>query len=275
MLQPYQYTKWDASGNTTLFFQKGLNLPKAKIIKAQSERELCAEQTAFVSAEDHSLQMAGGELCVNATRSFGAYLAREAWRKGIREEKQKFTVNISGWFRPVEVSVKGGEGPEWTVVLTLKMRFCGVENFGKEGLILRLPGIRHMVVDEGLAGNIEDNCTDIKARVREMVQEYKLYEEPAGGVIWARKVGKMWRIRPVIYVKALDTVYEEQACGSGSMALAMARWYYDDGMEQIIQQPSGEKIKVNLFYSKVVKGLKMRIRITGPVRLVSEGTWYA
>lgn len=275
MLQAYTYTKWDACGNTTLFFEKGTDISSAKIVRAQSQRELCAEQTAFVSAKDLTMRMAGGELCVNATRSFGAYLAHKAYQQGVREEKQKFTVNVSGWFRPVELTVKGGEGPEWNVLLTMKQRFCGVENLGRNGLILRIPGIRMQVIDEALAGRVEDTCTDIKARAMELIRERNMDEEPACGVVWCRKVDKIWHIRPVIYVKALDTLYEEQACGSASVAVALARWYYRENMEQIVQQPSGERLKVNLYFSKINNGPRMRIRVTGPVRLVSEGTWYA
>ena len=131
------------------------------------------------------------------------------------------------------------------------------------------------VIDEALAGRVEDTCTDIKARAMELIRERNMDEEPACGVVWCRKVDKIWHIRPVIYVKALDTLYEEQACGSASVAVALARWYYRENMEQIVQQPSGERLKVNLYFSKISNGPRMRIRITGPVRLVSEGTWYA
>ena len=76
-------------------------------------------------------------------------------------------------------------------------------------------------------------------------------------------------IRPLVYVRALDTLYAEGACGSGSLALAiaLARTGKESPSPYTIVQPSGGSLKVRLE--------KCSATVSGEVRLVCTGSWYA
>ncbi len=71
-------------------------------------------------------------------------------------------------------------------------------------------------------------------------------EEKAVGIILLENENGKIKINPIIWVKTVDTLYYETACGSGSLATAIYK-KYAEGIEKIdILQPSGYSININL-----------------------------
>ena len=70
--------------------------------------------------------------------------------------------------------------------------------------------------------------------------------EKALGIILLEKEKSKTKINPIIWVKTIDTLYYETACGSGSLATAIYKNYIE-GIENLeIMQPSGYSININL-----------------------------
>lgn len=84
-MRSIEFSKWDPSGNTTLFFPQDTPGNHAALAhEALRLQKLGGEQAGFIDTQNGSLIMAGGEFCVNATRCFGALLDLSAQRQGIR-----------------------------------------------------------------------------------------------------------------------------------------------------------------------------------------------
>ena len=103
-MQRLTFSKWDPSGNLTLFLPAdlpaGLSGRRPDIARFAMEPDaLNAEQAGFVDVGKLSLQMAGNEFCVNATRSFGALVALATAREQGQESAPldtAFNVTVSG-----------------------------------------------------------------------------------------------------------------------------------------------------------------------------------
>ncbi|MBO4683912.1 MAG: hypothetical protein J5600_01135, partial [Desulfovibrio sp.] len=114
-MQCLSFSKWDPSGNLTIFLPAdlpaGLAGRRPDIARfAMGPDALNAEQAGFTDVGNLSMQMAGNEFCVNATRSFGALAALAQARAEGCEAKAldtAFDVKVSGWPSPVRVAVSG------------------------------------------------------------------------------------------------------------------------------------------------------------------------
>ena len=256
-MQKYAFSKWNACGNTTLFFEK--ELPGALVRKALAAGQLDYEQAGCVYPAEKRMRMAGGEFCVNATRSFGAYLAMCE-----HSRKAEYTVEVSGWPGSVHLLIEQGEEGVWEVAAHLQLAGCEMEDT-KLGPIVHLPGISHLLLPEEGAQEGDSK------KARRLMAEYGLDKRDACGVVWYERRGdtSVLAIRPLVYVRALDTLYAEGACGSGSLALALALARGESAARSSfgIAQPSGGVLQVGLEEG--------RATVSGEVRLVCTGEWYA
>ena len=254
-MQKYAFSKWNACGNTTLFFERELS--GELVCRALEAGQLDCEQAGYVWPKECRMRMAGGEFCVNATRSFGAYLARIE-----QAASKKYTVSVSGWPSSVHLTVEKKEEGVWEVSACLQLPECVIEDVGV-GPVVHLPGISHLLLP------FEETWES--KRARELMAEFGLDKKDACGVVWYGKNSGTsdLTIRPLVYVRALDTLYAEGACGSGSLALsiALARAGKEAASSFNIVQPSGGSLHVGLE--------KGGATVSGEVRLVCEGEWYA
>ncbi len=124
-MRSIQFSKWDPSGNTTLFFPQDTPGNHAALAHgALLQQKLGGEQAGFVDTQNGSLIMAGGEFCVNATRCFGALLDLCALRQGIHfspSSPRAYLVRVSGWPDSIPLRVTGSL-PSWQVEATLRFR---------------------------------------------------------------------------------------------------------------------------------------------------------
>lgn len=259
----WSYSKWDPSGNTTLFFAREEKVPRGIIRRALEPSGLCAEQAGFADLAARTLDMAGGEFCVNAARSFGACLASALDPEG-GENALSLEARVSGWPGPVVLEVRGKK-PLWSVTAKLSLPDCPQEDLAG-GRLVRLPGISHLLLSEERFPMPADK----KAAAMRLLAETGLSEEPAAGIVWWRRGRHGLQIWPVVFVRDLETLYEETACGSGTLALALARHVASGEDEFSVRQPGGDSLSVRFLREKGLCAL-----VGGSVRLVSEGIWYA
>lgn len=216
-----------ASGNPTALVHGQVDKAQAIKILAEDPR---VEQVGFLSGDEktgYRLDMAGGEFCGNATRS-----AVFEFAKGKPCEME---ISVSGCDSPI----RGGVNEDGTVWAEMP------EMLGKEELpggitLVRLPGITHAVLGSDDTESFEAILETIKNIEKNV---------PAIGIIGVKN-GKMY---PVVWVRSIDTLCRETACGSGITAAAYA---FDSSLK--LMQPWGEYLTAELQNGKVT--------LTGPVQ---------
>ncbi|MFO7748798.1 MAG: hypothetical protein R6V54_01760 [Desulfobacteraceae bacterium] len=192
------------------------------------------EQVGFYR-EDCSLprlEMAGGEFCGNAARSFACLL------KELNPGKDGFQFHISGFAPPVTAEVtRTGTGK-----FACSAGFKGLDAEKREG---RLDGKPVTIVDLGGIVHIMVKETDFPVNGNGAAGEMLAIKNRLGidgsavGVVWLREEMEKLYMRPVVWVRDINTCLEESSCGSGTIAVAAA-------LEKNVSvvQPSGEPIDV-------------------------------
>lgn len=270
----YAFEKWSASGNTTLFFEKPL--ASSLVARALSFDCLGAEQAAFAADADLRMDMAGGEFCVNATRSFGARLLHASG-----EREAMYRVQVSGWPTPVDLLARRIGPSRHHVAAGLALPYPKIVHSGVERLV-RLEGITHLLVPQRAARPLPHADEPFLERARDIMRDRRMDQDPACGIIWYRErpmAGQSagwlgFEMLPVVYVAGLDTLHAERACGSGALALSLAL-AAEGGRNFSILQPSGEELDVSIEPS-VEQGQTGMVTATvsGEVHLVAAGRWF-
>lgn len=220
------------------------------------------EQVGFIKlGENPRLLMAGGEFCGNATRST-AWLALEG-------KPGTINIQVSGVEKRLKAGVtKDGEAFSQMPIFS---DFSKVKSDPRnpENSIVEMEGITHLVTfdTKQIEGLSEE---EIKNKSIQMLKSRGLDQEPAAGVIYAKDTGNEWKIDPVVYVRAIDTLFYETACGSGTTALGLvlALKNKKSVKEILILQPSGLPIKISVEYTKEGFG---KAQIQGPIEVMATG----
>lgn len=269
------FSKWSPSGNTTLLFPA-----EAVPVAAQADvacqalqcQVLEGEQAGFHDLKARRLRMSGGEFCVNATRALGALLAsgepavaRELDMDGrpvtpaARDEYQ-YDVQVSGWQTPVHLRVRG-RMPVWQVAADLILPNCPVQQVAPGAVLVRLPGIAHLLLDA--SHPFPDDYLAASSLLR---QEFSLDTLPACGIIWWRQVQQQLEMMPVVHVRDAGTTFLENACGSGSLALGLRLCPAGEQRHLAIRQPGG---LLDVHVDR--RATEARATVDGPVQLVAQG----
>lgn len=131
---------------------------------------------------------------------------------------------------------------------------------------VKLDGIRLAVVAEKEAKEqirkLKEEEEKAKKELKEIMQKFDTDENAVGMILLEEENGKT-KINPVIWVKTIDTIYYETACGSGSLATAIYKNKVEGSENLEIVQPSGYSIYICLekqsdtIQKAVVKGKVM------------------
>lgn len=204
-MRSIQFSKWDPSGNTTLFFPQDTPGNHAALAHgALLQQKLGGEQAGFVDTQNGSLIMAGGEFCVNATRCFGALLDLCALRQGIHfspSSPRAYLVRVSGWPDSIPLRVTGSL-PSWQVEATLRFRSLPVlqREAGKD--LVEFPGIAHLLINTALHPAPRPSPEE----GMRILRETGLASREAAGAVWWRKQGNGLSIDPIVYVRDADKI---------------------------------------------------------------------
>jgi diaminopimelate epimerase len=200
------------------------------------------EQTGFVMpGEDGEtgrlwrLEMAGGEFCGNAARSFGLFAAQKEGLRG----RVAVRVAVSGTENPLTVFADT-ENNEAEVELPLPRKMGTICYRGKPLPILFFDGITHVIM-EGVGKNTD------KAVLRKIFFTIKKIAETAPDREISAAFGVLFYdtaqafLRPAVFVNGIKTFVFENSCGSGSAALAYYRaLHLADGEHRLMAaQPGG------------------------------------
>ncbi len=238
------------SGNTTAvvfdqlldYDRQDLNSKIMESWKSSHPNSPEIEQCCFVTkSRDPSaiarVEMFGGEFCGNATRSVIQLMTGGNDYKG--------RIEVSGVDKPLNFSVENS-------VIKLEMplpRGDKISQVVDEGILVTLDGISHLVV-------VEEKTRDIQTP-RKLLQQllkknsYNLANEPAVGVSYYDQQSN--KADFAVWVKEVDTIFDETACGSGTCSIGIALARMTNGnVELDVIQPSGESIKTHASYDKIM-----------------------
>lgn len=218
------------------------------------------EQVGFINTDPAApeLMMAGGEFCGNATRST-AWLALDG-------KPGEVAISVSG----VKNRLRAGITQDGEAFAQMPI-YQDIAKVIKDGdnRIVEMEGITQYInfnseEIEGLAQN------EMKQKAMTLIRAKNLDRFPAAGIMYSKKEGNSWRITPIVYVKAVDTLYAETACGSGTTALGLVLALQNGGSinDLPVVQPTGLPIKVSVEFD----GTTFRYaQISGPVEKLAEG----
>ena len=240
-----KYKVYNPAGNiTALVIGDNYSLEERKIINNKiMEEDSRVEQVGFVSDAEKRLTMAGGEFCGNATRCAILYY-------GIKE-KECIRINNK--------IIKGGKEEDniWCEIPVDKYKFSIIE---EEIYKVKLDGITMIIIKEKLSKNYLSK--NLKEEGKKIINKYKELDDDAVGVIFLEKTNG-FKMYPVVWVKDIDTIFLENACGSGTIATSIVESILENksNIYQIVQ-PSGEILETDI---RMGKGIVTKAILKGSI----------
>ena len=212
---------------------------KKKINDAIMAKHSNVEQVGFIDLKQKpELQMAGGEFCGNATRS-----AANCYLEG-KEGNIQIIVNETDI---INAGVYN-DGKSWCEIPLY---------YGEDAIILKEPGI-YLVKMNGMVTVVikpeiaKKYLTDknlLKQHGMDFIHHYHLEENEAVGIMFCEYIDSMIKINPIVWVKAINTLFYETACGSGTTATCMVEAYESKTNQKIdVLQPSGLIITADITF---------------------------
>lgn len=199
------------------------------------------------------LEMMGGEFCGNASMGSAAWLARKA---GLDDQTEAMIpLEVSGAEGIVSCRIRR-EGDSWlgTVNMPLPEDMAETELDGKRVTAVFLPGMTHLILPQNDLSKKEAEVLLRKAASR--------FSAPALGLLlWDSARAFM---TPLVYVRGSKTMVWENACGSGTTAIAC--WIAGKAgysLEMAVGQPGG----IMRTAAEIREGVLREIRLSGTVRI--------
>lgn len=220
------------------------------------------EQVGFIDlSEEPELLMAGGEFCGNATRST-SWLTLEG-------KEGETSIKTSGVERKLfaGVNTQGEAFSQMPFYKESDRVQQDPEN--NKSFIVELEGITQYVTFD-TEPILYKNEEEIKTIAKKVLEAKGLTDDPAAGVIYSQKTDKGWEIKPVVYVKEIDTLFYETGCASGTTALGMvlAKQLGGSITEIPVYQPSGLPLRVSIGFNG---DMYTSAQISGPIELLAKG----
>jgi hypothetical protein len=172
-------------------------------------------------------------------------------------------IEVSGVDRPLNFNVSGG-------IITVEMPLPQAGELATsvpEGTIVQLDGIAQLVVT--------DRVLQLGRTPRELLAEllaqnkYGLAEQPALGVTYYDVTTQKAEFG--VWVKEVNTVFDETACGSGTCAIGVAAALVTKQNQKLnVIQPSGESITTEAVFDNET-GEVVASNIAGEVSVLYDG----
>lgn len=246
------------AGNDTALVE---SIPAKKYRKTINDRIMQlfpnVEQVGFYETEGTPrMEMAGGEFCGNATRSF-AYL----YFKG---KKNNGSFQASG----VKQFLNAGINYPKTSFAQMPVykSFNKVQQLEKNLWKVEIKGITHLITPLS-----DYNKKELKSEGKKLLRKYNLLETvPASGVMFYTKLADdSYKLDPIVWVRDIKTLFYETACASGTTAfgLMLSKQNRQSLKNQKILQPSGLYL---LITTKLDARKFNNAFIEGPIEILEE-----
>lgn len=219
------------------------------------------EQVGFIDFNKKTeLQMAGGEFCGNATRS-----AANLYLDG-KAGSIKIIVNGKD---VIDAGVDDNKNAWCEIPL-----YYGADTItlNDDGIyFVKMNGMVSVVIQENIAASYLQQKSKLKEAGMNIIKKYNLEDNEAVGVMFCECIEGTIKINPVVWVKSIDTLFYETACGSGTTAVAMVKSFNEKKSLVVdIIQPSGMIITASI---TMENGRINKAIISGPVE--NDGAIYS
>ena len=120
-----------------------------------------------------------------------------------------------------------------------------IQVLNKKSAIIRMQGITHIVIEDKNI-NKKYNKEQLKKYSYNILKKNNLLSLEAAGVIYLNYLdNNTIKLTPIVFVREINTLFYETACGSGTVAVGMYVSYQRRKSVNLdVIQPSGEIIKV-------------------------------
>ena len=237
-----EYKILNPGGNKTALVKSTNFTDKQKCLinRLIMEKYFEVEQVGFLSNETNRLEMAGGEFCMNATRC--------AVYEYSKEKEKSIEISVSGTNKSLIGRVLNDNKVE--IKLDISKNIDELIEVQNNFTLVKIDGILIVIFDEEKSKEyirkIKDNEDLAKKELKEFMSKSIQTNKKAIGIMLLEKVSDKIKINPVVWVKDIDTVFYETACGSGSLATAIYNYYNcKEEMLELIQ-PSGYTVSIVL-----------------------------
>lgn len=223
-----KYYIFDPTKNITILVESNINInDQPKIAKSLMDKNPTTEQVGFVKSDTDGniiVRMAGGEFCGNATMCAGIYAALKDNDK-FSECIKKIYIDALDKFIDVEVK-RIDENTFVGIVNMPRAKSVKKINLSDNEVyeIVELDGISHIIVNienyekENKNLNFDINNNNFKKYFEDKIKNISDYLNINSlGIIFYDN--KKNYITPLVYVKTADTLYWENSCASGSIAV--------------------------------------------------------
>ena len=113
--------------------------------------------------------------------------------------------------------------------------------------IVKMNGMISVVVQKEVAKKFLVNKENLKSEGMNLIHKYKLENSEAVGIMFCETEQELLKINPIVWVKAIDTLFYETACGSGTTAVCMVEAFLKKQNQKIdVLQPSGLVITASI-----------------------------
>ena len=257
-MKDYNYKIYIPSGNpTALVIGITDDIQKRKKINNEIMSKYdFVEQVGFINPDINNpeLVMAGGEFCGNATRSAIKYY--------LGDKIGSLKIKVSGVKEKLDAGIDKN-GDVWVDMPIIKGDFKkSITVINNQSAIIKMYGITHLVIELDDI-NQKYPKEELKQYTYDILEEYNLLLEDAAGVMFINKDNNNIKLTPIVFVRDINTLFYETACGSGTTAVAVYESFKTNKSVSInVLQPSGKTIKVK---TKVDNGSILNVRIRGKV----------
>ena len=278
------YTILDPSGNiTALVSNTDIDVSdialRKKINDAIMKANLQVEQVGFLTQVKKEIdgkmqkvwkiQMAGDEFCGNASRAFACYLFDNKLVDDVEFPMvcsgndniltAKIDINQSGnkkYYSNVDIPLDKNIANVIQTKQINKIILQDADIFPETSSsiirkkvnamasvdVIKLDGITHILIDNSKFPM--ENEAICKRKAKDIIKALGLQNEQAVGIIWSDFSTNT--INPFVWVKDVDTIYYENACGSGSLAYGIKKATMQKDKNIAVRQKNGKIIDVNV-----------------------------
>lgn len=257
----YSFTILRPGGNDQMLI-KGIvpENQKRRINDEMIKRFPNVEQVSFYQFDQKNdlatLELAGGEFCGNATRSL-AYLL-------LNGKQGQIKVKVSGTTKELKAGIKK-ENTAFAQMPVSNLK--AIKKLRSNLFRVDLDGITQLVY----ISNRQINPQSLKSYAFEILQrENLIYSVPAAGVMFVTDRVKFIELKPIVWVRDIETLLYETACASGTAAIGI--WKAFQTSQKVVNvkilQPSGKLIEAEIY--KKGKSL-IDVYIEGEIEILQRG----
>jgi diaminopimelate epimerase len=107
--------------------------------------------------------------------------------------------------------------------------------------------------------DLKEDVEKAKEKIKQLMIKKIKTDDKAIGMMFIERVEDKLKINPVVWVKDIDTLFYETACGSGSLGTAIYNYFKTKEKSAEIIQPSGFSICIELNIEEdIIKTAKVR-----------------